>query len=161
PEQKDKRKYVSLDHINDQLIKATIAVEDKHFYAHYGFDIKRIVRAFLKNIHTGSLKEGASTITQQYARNLYLTHDKTWQRKIKEAFYTIRLEMFYSKKDIVEGYLNTIYYGHGAYGVENASLYYFDKNTTNLSLAEMSLLVGIPKGPTYYSPFNDEKRAFE
>src|SRR5699024_6878551 len=136
---KENRKYIKLSDLNPQLISATIAVEDKHFYNHFGFDFKRIIRAVLKNIQHLSLKEGASTITQQYARNLYLTHDKTWKRKIKEAFHTIRLEMFYSKDEILEGYFNTIYYGHGAYGVEQASQYYFDKKTSELSLGQAAL----------------------
>lgn len=153
-------KYIKLYNMNKYIIDATIAVEDKHFYSHFGFDFKRIIRAALNNIRHFGLKEGASTITQQYARNLYLTHDKTWKRKIKEAFYTIRLEMFYSKDEILEGYLNTIYYGHGAYGIEQASQYYFNKKESELTVGEVSLLVGIPKGPTYYSPFNDEKKAF-
>lgn len=154
------RKHITLANLNQHVIQATIVVEDKHFYNHFGFDIKRIIRATLKNVQSLSLKDGASTITQQYARNLYLTHDKTWKRKLKEAFYTIRLEMFYTKDAILEGYLNTIYYGHGAYGIEQASNYYFDKQVNELSLAQISLLVGIPKGPTFYSPFNNEEKAF-
>ena len=106
------------------------------------------------------MKEGASTISQQYARNLYLTHEKTWTRKIKEAFYTIRLEMFYTKEEILEGYLNTIYYGHGAYGIEAASYLYFDKSAADLTVAEAAMLAAIPKGPTYYSPLNNEENAY-
>lgn len=147
---------------HDNLVSdITVIVEDKKFYDHFGFDIKRIIRAFTKNISHLRLKEGASTITQQYARNLYLTHDKTWKRKIKEALYTIRLEMFYTKEEILEGYLNTIYYGHGVYGIEQASQYYFNKQVNELSVAQISLLVGIPKGPTYYSPFNNKENAFK
>src|SRR5699024_5276042 len=111
------------------------------------------------DIKSLSLKEGASTLTQQYARNLFLTQEKTWLRKVKEAFYTIRLEMFYSKEEILEGYLNTIYFGHGAYGIEAASMHFFHKNANELTLAEAAMLAGIPKGPTYYSPLNDEERA--
>lgn len=155
----EKRYSLSLDEIPKILLKATLEVEDQHFYAHHGFDYKRIARALLTNLQTFSLQEGASTLTQQYARNLYLTHEKTWIRKLKEAFYTIRLEMFYSKDELLEGYLNAIYYGHGAYGIEAASQTYFDKQVDALSLAEVAMLVGVPKGPTYYSPFNDEKRA--
>lgn len=151
------RKQITLNALDESIIKATIAVEDKNFYNHFGFDFKRIAKAIFKNIRSFKLKEGASTITQQYARNLYLTHDKTWKRKLKEAFFTIRLEMFYTKDDILEGYLNTIYYGHGAYGIVQASEHYFNKHVNDLSIAEVSLLIGIPKGPTYYSPFNNEK----
>src|SRR5690625_3720216 len=107
------------------------------------------------------MKEVASTISQHYAKNLYLTQEKTWLRKIKEAFYTIRLEMFYSKDEILTGYLNTIYYGHGAYGIESASKKYFNKHADDLTLAEAAMLAGVPKGPTYYSPYNDMERATE
>src|SRR5699024_915638 len=152
---------VSLDEIAPHLINATILAEDKKFYEHHGFDYKGIVRAIIKNIQSSRLKEGASTITQQYARNLYLTHEKTWVRKLKEAFYTIRLEMFYSKDEILTGYLNSIYYGHGAYGIEAASRVYFDKSALDLTLGEAAMLAGVPKGPTYYSPFNNEENAFQ
>lgn len=153
------KKYVPLSDISQNLINATIAIEDQNFYHHHGFDIKRIGGAILSDIRNMSLKEGASTLTQQYARNLYLSHEKTWTRKAKEAFYTIRLEMFYPKDKILEGYLNMIYYGHGAYGIEAASQYYFGKHASDLSLAQAAMLAGIPKGPTYYSPFNDRERA--
>lgn len=151
---------VALENISPYLIDATILTEDRHFYSHYGFDLKGIVRAIYKNIQSSRLKEGASTITQQYARNLYLTHEKTWIRKIKEAFYTIRLEMFYSKDEILAGYLNTIYYGHGAHGIETASQLFFQKSASDLTVAEAAMLAAIPKGPTYYSPFNDEENAY-
>lgn len=147
--------WVDLSDISDQLIQATLLAEDRHFYKHHGFDIPRIMGAVWTDLKTMSLKQGASTLTQQYARNLYLSFEKTWTRKLQEAFYTIRLEMFYSKDKILEGYLNTIYYGHGAYGVEDASEYYFNKSANELSLAEAAMLAGIPKGPTYYSPYNN------
>lgn len=151
--------WVSLDDISPHVIDATLMIEDRDFFNHFGFDIKRIIKAALVNLQSGSVREGASTITQQYARNLYLTHERTWLRKIKEAFYTIQLEMHYSKEEILEGYLNTIYYGHGAYGVESASHYFFNKKADDLTLAESAMLAGIPKGPTYYSPLNDKERA--
>lgn len=149
----------SLEDISSDLLAATVITEDRNFYNHYGFDVKGIMRALWKNLKAHSLKEGASTITQQYARNLYLTHEKTWLRKLKEAFYTIRLEMFYTKEEILIGYLHAIYYGHGAYGIEEASSVYFNKHADELTLAEAAMLAGIPKGPTYYSPFNDEEKA--
>ncbi|WP_339226480.1 transglycosylase domain-containing protein [Oceanobacillus sp. FSL K6-2867] len=151
--------WVSLDDISPAVIEATLQTEDQHFFEHQGFDLKRIAGAVMKNIRNSSLKEGASTISQQYARNLYLSPEKTWTRKLSEAFYTIRLEMFYSKDKILEGYLNTIYYGHGAYGIKAASHYFFDKKPKALSLAEATMLVGIPKGPSYYSPLNNEENA--
>src|SRR5690625_1020575 len=151
----------TLEAISPYLIDGILLAEDRNFYDHHGFDYKGILRAIVKNIRSGRLKEGASTISQQYARNLYLTHEKTWIRKIKEAFYTVRLEMFFSKDEILTGYLNSIYYGHGAYGIEAASHVYFDKEANELTLAEAAILAGVPKGPTYYSPFNNEKNAFE
>ncbi|MYL45491.1 PBP1A family penicillin-binding protein [Virgibacillus halodenitrificans] len=155
----ESRHWVELKAISPFLIDATLQIEDQHYYEHHGFDYKRIMGAIIKDIKSLSLKEGASTLTQQYARNLYLTHEKTWLRKIKEAFYTVRLEMFYSKDEILEGYLNTIYYGHGAYGIEPASNYYFETAASELTLAQAAMLAGIPKGPTYYSPLNDIERA--
>lgn len=155
----ENRSWVTLDEISPYAIEAMIVIEDQHFYTHNGFDFKGILRAIWKNIKSFSLKEGASTITQQYARNLFLSHEKTWTRKLKEAFYTIRLEMYYSKEEILEGYLNMIYFGHGAYGIEAASQFYFAKQAKDLTLAEAALLIAIPKGPTYYSPLNDLAKA--
>ncbi|MDC3416803.1 transglycosylase domain-containing protein [Aquibacillus salsiterrae] len=157
----ENRYWVPLDDISDTLIEATLLTEDRNFYEHDGFDIKRIFGAAIKDIRSMSMVQGASTITQQYARNLYLSYEKTWKRKLKEAFYALRLEMFYSKDKILEGYLNTIYYGHGAYGIEAASRYYFDKSADELTLAEASMLTGIPKGPTYYSPLRNFDNAKE
>ncbi|WP_163539763.1 PBP1A family penicillin-binding protein [Gracilibacillus sp. YIM 98692] len=155
----EKRYWLDLDDIDDKAEKATIWTEDQHFYDHFGFDFKRLAGAIWKDIRTMSLKEGASTITQQYARNLFLTHEKTWKRKLYEAFYTIRLEMFYDKDELLQGYLNTIYYGHGAYGIESASRYYFDKSANALTWAEAAMLAGIPKGPSLYSPFHNMDKA--
>ncbi|NNV06354.1 PBP1A family penicillin-binding protein [Geobacillus sp. MMMUD3] len=154
-----KRYWVRLDDISPHAIEATIAVEDRKFYSHHGFDFKRIAAAVIANVRAMAKVEGASTITQQYARNLFLTHEKTWSRKIQEALYTIRLETNYSKDKILEGYLNTIYYGHGAYGIEAAARYYFGKHASELTLSEAAMLAGIPKGPYYYSPFVNEQRA--
>ncbi|CAH0345035.1 transglycosylase domain-containing protein [Bacillus sp. CECT 9360] len=148
-----KRYWVDLHDISPALVDATIAVEDRQFRKHHGFDPKRIAGAVLADLNAMSKVQGASTITQQYARNLYLSHDKTWNRKFNEAFYTIRLETNYSKEEILEGYLNTIYYGHGVYGIQAASQYYFGKDAKNLTVGEASMLAGIPKGPANYSPF--------
>lgn len=155
----ESRYWIDLNRVSQNVINAMVAIEDKRFYEHHGFDFKRIIKASLLNMQKMSLQEGASTLTQQYARNLYLSHEKTWNRKLKEAFYTIRLEMHYSKDEILAGYLNTIYFGHGAYGIEAASQYFFDKSAEHLSLGEATMLVGIPKGPTYFSPLNDEIKA--
>lgn len=150
----ENRYWISLDEMSPDFIQATLQTEDRRFYNHFGFDIKRIVAAAIQDIRAMSKVQGASTITQQYARNLYLSHEKTWVRKAKEAIYALRLEMFYEKDKILEGYLNTIYYGHGAYGIEAASRYYFHKNANELTLSEAALLAAIPKGPSYYSPYS-------
>ncbi|MDR7078652.1 1A family penicillin-binding protein [Neobacillus niacini] len=147
-----KRYWVPLEEISPDLINATISIEDKNFYEHNGFDYKRIAGAILADVKAMAKVQGASTITQQYARNLFLEHDKTWARKLHEALYAIRIEMNYSKEEILEGYLNTIYYGNGAYGVQAASQFYYGKNASELSLAESSMLAGVPKGPGIYSP---------
>lgn len=148
------REPVKLSQISPLLIEATLAVEDRKFYEHSGFDLKGMARAVLVNLEEGNRSQGASTLTQQLARNLYLSHEKTWTRKAKEAVYTMQLEMKYSKDEILNMYLNNIYYGHGAYGIEAASRMYFGKSAANLDLAESTMLAGIPKGPTYYSPYN-------
>ena len=146
--------WVKLKDISKNVVDATISAEDKNFYKHKGFDYLRILKALFINIKSNSLSQGASTISQQYIKNLYLDFDKTWKRKIEEAFLTFELEVHYSKDEILEGYLNTINYGAGNYGIEAASHYYFNKNSIDLSLAEASILVGIPKNPTYYNPIN-------
>ncbi|WP_078378577.1 transglycosylase domain-containing protein [Sutcliffiella halmapala] len=155
----EKRYWVGVEDVSPHLIDATIAVEDRRFFTHHGFDPKRIAGALLADIKAMAKVQGASTISQQYARNLFLEHEKTWKRKIEEALYTIRIEANYTKEEILEGYLNTIYYGHGAYGVESASYYYFGKPARDLNLAEASMLAGIPKGPSVFSPFADQERA--
>ncbi|WP_077215105.1 transglycosylase domain-containing protein [Bacillus dakarensis] len=154
-----KRYWVPLDEIAPELVEATIAIEDRSFYNHNGFDFKRIAGAALADLKAMAKVQGASTISQQYARNLFLEHEKTWKRKLLEAFYTIRIEMNYTKDQILEGYLNTIYYGEGAYGIQAASQFYFGKNAADLNLAEASMLAGIPKGPSIYSPLASFEKA--
>ncbi|MDR7073901.1 transglycosylase domain-containing protein [Fictibacillus barbaricus] len=153
------RYWVPLKKIDKDVIDATISIEDKSFRKHHGFDPKRIAGALLADVKAGAKVQGASTISQQYARNLFLTHEKTWRRKLQEAFYTMRLEMSYSKDEILEGYLNTIYYGHGSYGIQSAARYYYGKNADDLTLGEATMLAGIPKGPSYYSPIYNEDHA--
>ncbi|MGN1000440.1 MAG: transglycosylase domain-containing protein [Bacilli bacterium] len=145
-------KWVSLDDISQNVINATISTEDKNFYKHFGFDFLRIIKAGYVNITSGETKQGASTISQQYVKNLFLDFDKTWERKWNEMWLTINVELHYSKDEILEGYLNTINYGHGMYGIERAANYYFNKSAKELSLAEASMLVGIPKSPSNFSP---------
>jgi len=144
--------WIKLDKISSYLIDATISTEDKNFYDHFGFDIFRIMKAAWVNITSGKTKQGASTISQQYVKNLFLDFDKTWERKWNELWLTLNVELHYSKDEILEGYLNTINYGHGMYGIENASKFYFNKSAADLTLAESSILVGIPKSPSNYSP---------
>ena len=153
------KEWISLNLIDNDLINATISIEDKRFYKHNGFDYIRIIKSMYNNIRTHDIVEGASTITQQYARNLYLNFDRNFERKIKEAWLTLKLETTYSKDDILEGYLNTINYGNGVMGIQNAAKYYFNKSAENLTLSEASMLAGIPASPQTYSPINDEKKA--
>ena len=153
-----KNEWVKLKDISPYVIDATIAIEDKNFYHHQGFDYPRIVKALYLNLTHGRIVQGASTITQQYAKNLFLDFDQTIQRKIDEAWLTMRLETHYSKDEILEGYLNTINYG-GIFGIENASHYYFGKSSKDLTLAEAAILAGIPKDPSYYSPISNYKNA--
>ena len=150
--------WVKLDNISPYLKNATISIEDKNFYQHDGFDYLRIIKSLYINIINGKTLQGASTISQQLVKNLFLDFDKTWKRKAKEAWLTVRLEAQYSKDEILEGYLNTINYG-GVYGIENASHYYFDKDSKDLTLAEASMLAGIPKSPSNYSPLVNEQAA--
>ena len=150
--------WVSIKEISPNLINATISIEDKHFYNHVGFDYLRIMKAMTVNIKNMKNLEGASTITQQLAKNLFLDFDKTWERKIEEAWLTIKLESNFTKNEILEGYLNTINYG-GVFGIENASIYYFGKSAKDLNLAEASILAGIPKSPSYYSPITNYDNA--
>ena len=152
--------WIDLDKISPYMINATISIEDKNFYTHKGFDFPRIFKAIYVNITNGKTLQGASTISQQYAKNLFLDFGKTWNRKIDEAWLTIRLESYYSKDEILEGYLNTINYG-GIFGIENASHYYFNKSASDLTLAEASILAGIPKYPAEYSPLVNEAAAKE
>lgn len=154
-----KRYWVQLKDISPEMVDAVLAVEDRGFYHHNGFDYKRIAGALIADVKAMSKVQGASTITQQYARNLFLNHEKTWYRKLNEALYTIRIEMNYSKDEILEGYLNTIYFGHGTYGIQAASQYYFSKDAKDVTIQEASMLAGIPKGPNHYSPFHSLENA--
>ena len=143
--------WVTIKDISPYLINATIAIEDKNFYKHQGFDYLRIIKSLYINFVNGKTLQGASTITQQLAKNLFLEFDKTWSRKIKEAWLTVNLETHYSKDEILEGYLNTINYGN-VFGIKEAAYYYFGKDCKDLTLAEASILAGIPKSPGNYSP---------
>lgn len=147
--------WANLEDINENLVNAVIAVEDKNFYDHHGFDYLRIAKAMLTNIKKKSIVQGASTISQQYIKNLYLDFDKTWGRKIEEAFLTLELEVHYDKDEILEGYLNTINYGQGNMGIVNAASFYFNKKPKDLTLEEAIVLAGIPKNPAGYNPVSN------
>ena len=156
--------WTEINEINENLLNAVISVEDKNFYKHNGFDYLRILKAMAINVKNKGIYQGASTISQQYIKNLYLDFDKTWKRKIDEAFLTLELEVHYDKKEILEGYLNTINYGQGNLGIANASSYYFNKKPSELTLEEAIILAGIPKNPAGYNPVSNYdasiKRAF-
>ncbi|MDB5052870.1 MAG: carboxypeptidase [Bacilli bacterium] len=153
------RQVIALKDIAPNLIHATLAIEDHRFYDHWGFDPQGMARAVFTDVKSLSKEQGASTITQQLARNLYLNHDRTWSRKFKEAMYTVQIEMQLSKDQILEQYLNQIYYGHSAYGIEAASQMFLGKSAKDLTLAESALLAGIPKGPKFFSPYLDMAKA--
>ena len=153
------KEWVNLKNISDNLIKTTINIEDQKFYQHHGIDVLRVIKATFNNLKNKKIVEGASTITQQYAKNLYLDFDKTFKRKINELWYTIQIETHYTKDEILEGYLNTINYGHGNYGIKNASNFYFNKDPDDLTLAESAILANIPKSPNNYSPINNYELA--
>ena len=151
----NKSAWVSLKEIDPKFLNYIISIEDQHFYHHLGFDIPRILKTLFTNIKSGKILAGASSISQKYVKNLYLTFDQTWERKIEEAFLTIKLETHYSKDEILEGYLNTIYFGEGVYGIKNAANYYFNKEPDDLTDEEAIILAGIPKSPNNYNPISN------
>jgi penicillin-binding protein 1A len=153
------RMIVSLDEVPRHLTNAFIAIEDRKFYRHWGLNVFAIARAVLEDITARRIVRGASTITQQLARNLFLTQEQTLTRKIKEAILAIRIERHYTKDEILSMYLNQIYFGEGAYGVASAASKYFGKNVSDLSLAESAMLAGIPRNPSAYSPRRHFDRA--
>jgi 1A family penicillin-binding protein len=157
----ENRIKVSLSEIPDHVKNAFIAVEDIRFYRHHGFDIKRLFGALFQNIKQGRYAEGASTITQQVVRNAFLTQKKTIHRKLQEIYLAYRLERLYSKDQILQMYLNLIYFGKGTYGIEAASRLYFGKSAKDLTVAEAALLAGIPKSPSKYSPFNNMEESLK
>jgi penicillin-binding protein 1A len=146
------RYYVSYSNIPPRLIEALLAIEDTMFFEHDGVNPDAIMRAIIKDISAGKLKEGASTITQQLVKNTLLTREKKFSRKFKEVLYAIRIEQELTKEEILERYFNEIYLGHGYYGVKTASDGYFRKGLKELTLKEMAMLVGLPKAPNFYSP---------
>jgi len=155
----EKRVFVPISQMPKNLVQAILAVEDARFYSHQGFDSIRIIRAFLKNIESGRIRQGASTITQQLTRSLFLSSERTMERKIKELLLARKMEEVLSKDEILEIYLNYIYFGHGAYGVQVASKTYFGKNISEISLEEAAFLAGLPKAPNDYSPYRHPDKA--
>ena len=153
------RRVVSLARMPELLPRAFVAAEDARFFEHSGVDGWSIIRALLHNIKAGSRAQGGSTITQQVARSLLLSPEKTYSRKIREAILAYRIDKVLTKEDVLHIYLNQIYLGEGAYGVEAASRTYFDKSAAELNLAEISLLAGLPQAPSRYSPFKNYKKA--
>jgi penicillin-binding protein 1A len=154
-EKLNKTNYITIQYIPLAMQQSIIAVEDNRFYRHYGFDIEGILRAMLVNMQAGGFSEGGSTITQQLIKNLFLTQEKTYGRKAEEFLLAMNMELRYSKEEILEMYLNTIYFGSGAYGIGDAAKIYFDKAPVNLTLAECSLLAGLPTAPSLNSPYVD------
>ncbi len=150
---------VNISNISDSTKNAFISIEDKSFYNHHGVNYKRIFKAMINNLKARSLKEGASTITQQLVKNTQLTSEKTFERKIKEIALAQRLEKNYTKDEILELYLNVIYFGNNCYGIENASNYYFSKDAKYLSLEESAMLAGLIKSPAKYSPIKNYDNA--
>lgn len=146
------RYYVSYENIPPRLIEALLAIEDTTFFEHSGVNPDAVMRAIIKDVTAGKLKEGASTITQQLVKNTLLTREKKFSRKFKEVLYSIRIEQELTKEQILERYFNEIYLGHGYYGIKTAADGYFRKPLKELSLKEMAMLVGLPKAPNFYSP---------
>lgn len=156
----EKRTILPLDQMPKYLIQAFVAAEDSRFFEHEGVDIKSIVRAFIKNMSTGKIKQGGSTITQQVTKSLLLKNiERTYRRKVREAILSLQLEKEFSKEHILFLYLNQIYLGQGAYGVEAAAKTYFNKPAKELNLAESALLAGLPQAPARYSPVSHFERA--
>ena len=157
----ENREPVKIAQVPKDLQNAFVAVEDNRFYDHMGVDPRGIARAIYANLRGRTVTEGGSTITQQLAKNAYLTQDRTLKRKIQEVFLALQLERQYTKQEILELYLNQIYFGQGAYGVQAAAQTYFGKNVEDLDLDECAMLAGIPKSPNYYSPQNNLQAAQE
>ncbi len=154
-------KYVEIENLSEDTKSAFLSIEDKEFYNHKGINKKRILKALYNNLKSFSLKEGASTISQQLVKNTHLSNEKTFERKIKEVVLTKKLEKEFSKDEILEFYLNIIYFGNNCYGIESASNFYFNKNAEDLTLNESALLAGLIKSPNKYSPISHPDNALK
>ena len=157
----ERREPVGIEKVPSYLLNAFISLEDRRFWRHWGIDILRILRAAEINLRERRIVQGASTITQQLARNMFLTQKRTIKRKIREAILAVKIERAFSKEEILEKYLNQIYFGYGVYGVEAASHFYFGKDVSELDLSECAMLAGIPRSPLIYSPFRDSAAAIK
>ncbi len=155
------RKIVRYEDIPKIVIQAFVAAEDSRFFQHHGFDTQSVVRAFLKNLKAGHIIQGGSTITQQVAKLLYLSPEKSYIRKLKEALLAYKIEKYLTKEEIITLYLNHIYLGHGTYGVEAAAQGYFGKKAKELTLPEAAMLAGLPKAPSLYSPYNHPEKCYQ
>ncbi|MCQ2565143.1 MAG: transglycosylase domain-containing protein, partial [Clostridia bacterium] len=155
------RSIVEIDTLPDYVLNAFIDTEDKNFYNHHGYDFKRICKALFVNLTTHSKSQGASTISQQLVKNALLSNEKTYKRKLEELVLSIKMEKQFTKQDILQMYLNTIYFGSNAYGIENASTTYFGKSAKDLSLSEACCLAGLIKSPAKYSPKTNMQNAVE
>ncbi|MGM0568099.1 MAG: penicillin-binding protein 1A, partial [Elusimicrobiota bacterium] len=156
----ERRTLVPLQEMPDNLINALLAMEDTNFFNHWGLDITAVLRAALRNFTKGRIVQGGSTITQQLAKVMFLTSERTYKRKIQELMLALQIEKQFSKEEILQFYLNHIYFGMGAYGVETASRIYFDKNVNELTLAESAMLAGLPRAPNAYSPGRNMYKAY-
>ncbi|ADI00059.1 transglycosylase domain-containing protein [Salisediminibacterium selenitireducens] len=154
----ENRILIAFEAIPETLINLLLATEDRNYFDHPGFDVTGISRALFVNLQSDGIEQGGSTITQQVARNLYLTHDQTYDRKITELLYAYQMEQEFDKEDILTLYFNTIYFANGVYGIEAASRYYFDKTAEELSIAEGAFLLAIPNNPSYYNPLQYKER---
>ena len=155
------RKVIKYEDIPKIAIQAFVAAEDARFFQHSGFDMQSMFRAFFKNLEAGRIVQGGSTITQQVAKTLYLSSEKRYMRKIKEALLAYKIDKYLTKEEIITLYLNHIYLGHGTYGIEAASQGYFGKSARGLTLAEAAMLAGLPKAPSNYSPYLHPERAYQ
>ncbi|MEK7347995.1 MAG: PBP1A family penicillin-binding protein [Candidatus Eisenbacteria bacterium] len=158
---KENRNIIPLRQIPKTMVDAILSIEDRRFYSHWGIDPIRLLGALAKDIAAGRAEQGGSTITQQLARNLFLTHEKTFTRKIKEAVLAVRIEQTYTKDEILEMYLNQIYFGEGAYGLDAAAKVFFGKQVGDLVLPECALIAGLPRNPRDYSPRREPERALK
>ena len=157
----EKREYVSINDIPKNIIEAVLTTEDSRFQSHIGIDPIRLIKAVLVNIRSNSAQQGASTITQQVVKNSLLTSDKSLQRKIQEAYLSLKLENRYTKDDIMEMYMNKIYYSDGQYGVKTAAKYFYNKELDQLTLPQVALLTGMPQQPILYNPYDYPEQAKE